>query len=77
MKNKVWITSVFILSAISLFISVQLFYNLGIYVDEYGTSPNIVNGGDFWLVMDWLRLLLLFILTIVSGIKLLYKKKVI
>lgn len=29
---------------------------------SYGLSPDIVNGGDFWLLMDWLRLLLLLLL---------------
>ena len=59
---------VFLLSFFSLIISLKLFWNLGIFVDEYGLSPDIVNGGDFWLSMDWLRLLLLLLLCIVSGI---------
>ncbi|WP_172372376.1 hypothetical protein [Sporosarcina jiandibaonis] len=59
---------VFILSLISLLISLNLFWNLGVFVDEYGLSPDIVNGGDFWLSMDWLRLLLLFLLCVVSGL---------
>jgi hypothetical protein len=60
--------AVFLLSLFSLIISLKLFWNLGIFVDEYGLSPDIVNGGDFWLTMDWLRLLLLFLLCVVSGI---------
>lgn len=59
---------VFLLSFFSLIISVKLFWNLGIFVDEYGLSGDIVNGGDFWLTMDWLRLLLLLLLCLVSGI---------
>ena len=51
---------VFLLSLISLLISLKLFWNLGIFVDEHALSPDIVNGGDFWLAMDWLRLLVLF-----------------
>ncbi len=58
---------VFICSFISLLISVKLFINLGFFVDEYSLSPSIVDGGDFWLYMDWLRLLLLLLLSIVSG----------
>ena len=50
-----------------MIISLKLFWNLGVFVDEYGLSPDIVNGGDFWLSMDWLRLLLLLLLCIVSG----------
>jgi hypothetical protein len=59
--------AVFLLSLFSLIISLKLFWNLGNFVDEFGLSPDIVNG-DFWLTMDWLRLLLLFLLCVVSGI---------
>lgn len=58
---------VFILSLISLLISLKLFWNLGIFVDEHNLSPDVVNGGDFWLAMDWLRMLFLLVLSIVSG----------
>lgn len=59
---------VFVLSLISLLISVKLSWNLGIFVDEYNLSPDVVNGGMFWLIMDWLKLLLLVVLCIISGI---------
>jgi len=59
---------VFILSLFSLLISLKLFWNLAIFADEYNSSPAIVNGGEFWLAMDWLRLLLLLLLCVVSGI---------
>lgn len=59
---------VFSLSLFSLLISLKLFWNLGVFVDEYSLSPDIVNGGDFWLAMDWFRLLLLLLLCVVSGI---------
>ncbi|TQS75198.1 hypothetical protein DX933_07620 [Ornithinibacillus gellani] len=58
----------FLLSFSSLLISLKLFWNMGIFVDAYHTSPDVVNGGEFWLRMDWLRLLLLFILTVITGI---------
>jgi len=60
--------SIFIISFILLLISLKLFWNVAIFVDEYGLSPDIVNGGDFWLSMDWLRLFLLFTLCVLSGI---------
>ncbi len=74
MKKKIWIAVVFILSAASLIISLNIFYNLAIYTDEYNTSPSVVLGGELWLNMSWIRLLLLFILTFVTGVKLLEKK---
>ncbi|MBS4214075.1 hypothetical protein BGM25_15910 [Bacillus sp. FJAT-29953] len=67
--------TVFIISLFSSLISVKLFWNLGIFVDEYGLSPDIVNGGDFWLAMDWLRLLLLLLLCVVSGISIFRDKQ--
>ena len=68
MGSKKLSITVFVLSLILLLISLKLFWNLSIFVDEYGLSPDKVNGGDFWLSMDWLRLLLLFLLCVVSGI---------
>jgi len=68
MKIKKLSFFVFTLSLLSLIISLKLFWNLGIFVDEYNLSPDIVKGGDFWLLMDWLRLFLLFLICVVSGI---------
>lgn len=63
-KNFSGIT--FILSFLSLIISLKLFWNLAIFADENNSSPAIINGGEFWLTMDWLRLLLLLLLCIVA-----------
>ncbi|WP_055668597.1 hypothetical protein [Desnuesiella massiliensis] len=68
MKKRKLLIAVFILSILSLLISIKLFWNTAIFVDEYNLSPAIVNGGDFWLSMDWVRLFLLLILCILSGI---------
>lgn len=73
MKRKLSIL-IFVLSLVSLFISVKLFWNLGIFVDEYNLSADIVNGGEFWSSMDFVRLLLLFLLCILSGINI-FKKQ--
>ncbi|EDS76536.1 hypothetical protein CBC_A1613 [Clostridium botulinum C str. Eklund] len=56
----------FIISIASLLISIKLFWNIGIFVDEYNLTPNIVNGGQFWSSMDWLRLLLLAIMSVLT-----------
>lgn len=64
---------VFILSLISLMISMKLFYNMGVYVDEFSTNPSTVLGGDFWLYMDWLRLAFIAVITAVSGASLFSK----
>jgi hypothetical protein len=66
---------VFIFSVLSLLISIKLFWNLAIFADEYNSSPSIVVGGEFWLIMDWLRLLLLLLLCVISGISIFKGKK--
>lgn len=68
MKNKKFSIAVFLISFISLLISLKLFWNMAIFADEYNSSTTIIHGGNFWLLMDWLRLLLLFLLCIISVI---------
>ncbi|MDK2981786.1 MAG: hypothetical protein PWQ55_2133 [Chloroflexota bacterium] len=68
--NRNFYLPIFILSLVSLLISVKLFWNMGVYADEYGSSPTLVSGGTFWLLMDWLRLALLFALCLLSALKL-------
>jgi len=75
MGKRIISITVFLLSLFTLLISLKLFYNLGLFVDEYNLSPHIVDGGDFWLVMDWLRLFLLFLLCVVSGLSIFMGKK--
>ena len=29
---------------------------MGVYVDEFNTSPDVVLGGNLWLIMDSIRL---------------------
>ncbi len=66
---------VFIFSLASLVISLVLFYNMGIFVDEFNTSPDVVCGGEFWLYMDWLRLFLLAAVTLFSGMNLIRRSR--
>lgn len=74
-KNRIVYISIFLLSVCSLLISLKLFWNLGIFVDKYNLSPDIVNGGNLWLVMDWLRLLLLFLVCILSWLNIFRKQE--
>ncbi|MGY0691862.1 hypothetical protein ACW2QC_03605 [Virgibacillus sp. FSP13] len=73
LKKNRGLTLIFVFSLISLVISLKIFFNIAIYVDDFGASPTAVYGGDFWLSMAWLRLALLAIITIISGIKLFSK----
>lgn len=75
MGKKVISITIFLLSLVSLLISLKLFWNKAVFVDEYNISPDIVNGGDFWLTMDWLRLLFLFLLCVVSVVNIFGEEK--
>lgn len=61
---------IFLCSLLIFIISANLSYQMGIYVDEYNTTPSIVYGGDFWLMADWFRLALSGIMAVISGIAL-------
>jgi len=73
MKEKGASLIIFVCSALALIISLILFRNMGAYVDEYGTSPQVVYGGHVWSNMAWLRLALLAVTTLVSGVNLFRK----
>ena len=73
MKNKYLNLSILILSMICLIISIKTFYNLGIYVDEYNTSPSVVLGGDVWVYTQWISLVINAIICVLSGIGLIKK----
>lgn len=75
MKDKFFNMIIFILGIFSLIISLKLFCNLGIYVDEFNTSPSIVLGGDFLNVMNWIELFCLILICILSGISLFKNQK--
>lgn len=74
MKGKLLNISIFVLSLVCLLISLKLFLNMGVYVDDFNTSPDVVLGGGLWLVMDWIRLGLLALICVLLGINL-FKKK--
>ena len=74
MKRKVVNIGILILSIVCLVISMKLFWNMGVFVDEFNTSPAVVAGGELWLYMDWLRLGFTALLCILAGINLFQKK---
>lgn len=74
MQRKVLDTIIFALSGICLIITIHMFISLGIFVDEFNTSPSVVLGGDFWLYMNWLKLAVTMIIFVLFGINLFSKK---
>lgn len=73
--NRIWNLIIFIGSLLALIISVKLFWNMGIFVDEFNTSTDAVCGGRFWAYIDWFRLFVLAIIAIASGVNLLKNRK--
>lgn len=49
----------FILFVMSV-IDTAVFVRMGIYADEYGTSPTTVLGSEFLLYMNWILLFLIY-----------------
>ncbi len=75
MRKKIIDLFILILSLTSLFISLKTFYNLSIYVDEVNTSPSVILGSDFWLLMNWMKFGLLALISLLAGIKLIKKEE--
>lgn len=63
----------FCFSLFAFIVSLVLFRNLGVYVNEYGSSPVLVFGGWFWLWMNVARLAVLFIICLISGVRLIWQ----
>lgn len=74
-KNRIINISIFLLSFVSLIISLKLFWNMGIYADEFNTSPEVVLGGSLWLYLDWVKLVFLALSCFLSGINIFIKNK--
>lgn len=65
--------TIFLLSVISLVISMVLFYNLAIYCDEYNASPEMIYGGNWRLLLEWGNLIILFFICLLAGFRLFRK----
>lgn len=68
LKGKIIDIIIFISSSICLYISAQLFYNMGIFVDENNLSAMDIYGSDILNSMDFYRLIILLFIVILSGI---------
>lgn len=69
-KSKFLNISIFLLSLICLLISLKLFWNIGIYADEFNTSPDVILGGNLWLIMNWVQLGASVLICALSGVNL-------
>ena len=66
---------IFALSLIVLIISLVLLRMYGAYEIEYGDSTLVVDGGWFMIIMNILRISVLLVLCVLSGIRLWKKSK--
>ena len=62
--------AIFSLSLIAFIISLVLLMRYGAYEIEYGGGAVVVDGGWFMIIMNILRLVILFVLCVISGMKL-------
>lgn len=74
LKLKILDIIIFILSIISLIISLVLFYNMGIFCDEFNTNPSTICGGEAELFANWGRLFFLALICILSITNLIEKR---
>lgn len=71
MKNKIDLIILFICCAISLMISLrQSIYISTNFTNIFLGSNKTIYSGEFWIVMDWLRLVFLSFATFISLVKL-------
>ena len=66
---------IFVLSLISLVISLGIFWHISQFADETGSSIILIAGGPLWNLVDWLRLAILLFLCLISGFKLIKSAK--
>ncbi|KAB1437741.1 hypothetical protein [Candidatus Galacturonibacter soehngenii] len=63
-----------ILQIVCLLISMKLFWNTAVFVDEHNLSPDLVLGGMGGLIMSWIVLGLLTAIIILTCITFVKKK---
>ena len=75
MKRRSSDIIIFILSLITLIISLVLLKMFGAYEIQYGNGTLVVDGGWFMIIMNILRVTILFVLCVFSGIRMFKKPK--
>jgi hypothetical protein len=73
MNNKSFFITVLIASLFSIIISLKLFFNLGVYADDYGGNVIQASGGWFWLYMRWVNVGLVLLILIFTVKKLIHR----
>lgn len=69
MKSSKTDILIFIFSLTAFIISLIMLKNYGAYEIEYGNGTLVVDGGWYMLLMNIVRLVILFVVSVMSGIK--------
>lgn len=75
MKKKLFTLIIFVLSLLSLFVSIVLLINQNAFISDNNLTAAAIYGGTFWLQADRWRLAFISIIVILSGINLFKKEK--
>lgn len=70
MKKRTSDIAIFCFSFIAFIISLVLLMRYGAYEIEYGGGTVVIDGGWFMIIMNVVRLIVLLILCIISGVRL-------
>lgn len=69
-NHKTVYTLIFLISSMTLLISLRLFWGIFTYTDsQVYLSPAEIYGGEFWQYMAWVGILLIILIIVISGIK--------
>lgn len=66
MKRSIRDIIIFLISAVCFSIRTKLIYNTGYFCDEHNLSPDIIYGGDFYSILDWIEWVLLVGICLIS-----------
>ena len=74
MKNKAAKIVMFLLGFCSLLINAKLFYNVAAFCDQYNSTPQVVYGGNLYLILFWINMFLLLFLCLYLLVKIIIKE---
>lgn len=66
MKRSIRDIIIFLISAVCFSIRTKLIYNTGYFCDEHNLSPDIIYGGNFYSILDWIEWVLLVGICLIS-----------
>lgn len=65
MKKKILNLILLFISAVCFAMDSKLIYNMGYFCDEHNFSPDVIYGGEFYLLLSWAEWALLAIICLI------------